>query len=386
MNVLFLTQYFSRNRGGSEAVFYQWSKELSSRGHNVYVICQDEENLEPDDFNSVNVIHVSPPAKFGGGLPSSASDNLRYVFNTIKIGIKVSRKNNIDIVHANNFFPIFAGYIISKVTKKPYVSTIHDLFSVSGFDYWRKWAKQSGTPYALFVGPLIEKLAVKTPAVNHTISLETKNDIIKFGGSNPIFVFPNGVNLAEFPSSPCSIKNRNQIVFVGRLVFYKNVLTIIKAMKIVCKTIPDVRFIVIGNGPMKEDLEDLSKELNLQSVVSFKGNVSHEEKIQVIQDSKALVLPSVFEGFGIVILESFAMRRPVIVSNVPPLNELVTNDVDGYLVSPFDENEWADRILRMLRNPVSAMQMGENGRKKVEKSFTIQRTVDQLENLYNRMI
>lgn len=386
MNILFLTQYFSRKRGGSEAVFFQWSKELSLRGHNVYVICQDEKELETDYLGSVHVMRVTPSTEFGGGLPVSASANFRYIVNAIRVGIRVVRKNNIDIIHANNFVPIFAGYVISTMTNRPFVSTIHDLFSVSGFDYWRKWAKQSANPYAFIAGPLMEKLAVKTPAVNHTVSLESKSDIVKFGGSNPIFILPNGVNLDEFPGSYSLPENRNQIVFVGRLVFYKNVSTVIKAMRIVCTAIPDARLVVIGNGPMKEEWEDLSRKLRLQNVVSFEGNVSHEEKLRVMQDSKALVLPSVFEGFGIVILESFAMRKPVIVSNIPPMTEIVTNCVDGYLVSPFDEYEWADRILKILQDPEAASRMGDNGRSKVVKNFTIQKIVDQLENRYYRMI
>ena len=113
MNVLFLTQYFSRTSGGSEAVFFQWSKELSKRGHHVYVICQDVMNIEKESYpESVTVLGVPPLIESTSGLPTSAKGNLRYLFDTIRLGIEITRKHDIDIIHANNFVPIFGIVLI----------------------------------------------------------------------------------------------------------------------------------------------------------------------------------------------------------------------------------------------------------------------------------
>ena len=93
--------------------------------------------------NDIIFIKVSPKLKYKGGLPPSFSDNIRYVFNAVKEGLKVVKKEKIDIIHSNNFAPALAGSILSSLTSKPNITAIHDVFSLCGSDYWKLWGKQS---------------------------------------------------------------------------------------------------------------------------------------------------------------------------------------------------------------------------------------------------
>lgn len=126
-------------------------------------------------------------------------------------------------------------------------------------------------------------------------------------------------------------------------------------------TQPKVKLIIVGDGPYRKTLETLVKDLGLQNYIQFKGYVKAEEKTKLIASSAALVFPSLCEGFGLVILESFAQEKPVLVSNVRPLSDIVTYDVSGFVLDPHDEKIWADHILKIINNSQHAKMMGKNG-------------------------
>jgi len=99
--------------------------------------------------------------------------------------------------------------------------------------------------------------------------------------------------------------------------------------------------VVIGGGPHRKPLEDLTKNLGLESNVEFVGYVNAEEKMKIIASSTAMVFPSLCEGFGLVILEAFSQHKPVLVSNIKPMSDIVSHGRTGYVLDPHDENIWA---------------------------------------------
>jgi len=387
LNILFLTQFFSATRGGGEVIFTQWAEELCKRGHNVYVICHRMKNSQQKNkTENVQIIEVPPSIVHKGGLPPSISDNILYLTNSIKFGLQVVKERDIHIIHSNNFTPIIAGSFISKITGIPHVATIHDIFSLAGKNYWRIWSSQfEALPLTQVIGPVIEKITVKIPGnIIHTVSETTKQDLIRFGARNPIVVIPNGVDLNKFRPNN-TYCNNHQLVFIGRLIFYKNLSVVIRALKIVTQTIPDAYLIVVGDGPSRKQWQSLAERMNLNNSIKFTGYVSEEEKLKILNESAVLVLPSLIEGFGLVIIEAFAMKKPVIASMIAPMTEIISHGIDGYLVPPFNEQEWAKKIIYILQHPEIASLMGNRGREKVEKHFSIQKVVNQLEKLYTRL-
>jgi glycosyltransferase involved in cell wall biosynthesis len=93
-------------------------------------------------------------------------------------------------------------------------------------------------------------------------------------------------------------------------------------------------------------------------------------------------LPSLLEGFGRVIIESFAMCKPVLVSNIRAIAEIVDDGIDGFLISPTDVEMWAEKIIFLLSDKEECKAMGTNGRKKVEERFNISLISDKVEQLY----
>ena len=205
----------------------------------------------------------------------------------------------------------------------------------------------------------------------------------KIGCNKEIFVISNGINCLKFEKEP---KISNQAIFVGRLIFYKNVDVLIDAFKKVLQKIPDARLVIIGDGPLRSKLEDKEKEAKISNQIIFKGYVSENEKIKLIQQSDVLLNPSFIEGFGLTVLEGFACEKPVIVSDVPPLPDLISDTKDGFIVNAFDSSEWAKKIIQVMSNPAQSVIMGKNGRSKLETEFSLNNKVDKIIEMYNTVI
>jgi glycosyltransferase involved in cell wall biosynthesis len=312
-----------------------------------------------------------------------------YIINAIIKGSQIIRQNKIDIIHTNIHSPIIVGSILAKVHNLPVVITIHDILTSSSTDYWKKWAAQNNVSrISPIIGPLFEKITVKMPVdIIHTVSNASKEDIIDFNAksSSDIVVIPNGINLQHYDCLGFKKDYQNYVLFIGRLVYYKNLDVVISAFKDVVRKVPDAKLIVVGDGPMRDKWEKMVSELNLDQNIEFTGYVPHEKKIELLSKCSLLLLPSVIEGFGLVLLEAFAMSKPVLVSEQRVFYEVVNDGVDGFILPNHDASKWAEKIIFLLSNKTICQDMGNKGRFKVESKFNIGNVVNKLESLYTQL-
>ena len=369
MKILLLSQFFSTTRGGGEYVFSLMTKKLAENDHKVWIITNRIEDENYDTHENINIIFVPPTLKYKGGLPPGFLDNLRYLIHAFSAGFKIIKKEQIDLIHSNNFAPALAGSILSYFTSMPHITTIHDIFSLCGKNYWKRWGRQNNvSKINVMFAPFFERLLVKLKQdCIHTVSEATKDDLLQFGTKKPIYVIHNA--LTDSGTYTIANPNKFQFVCVGRLVFYKNIEIIIKAINIARKSEPKVKLIIVGGGPQRKILEDLTKKLDLQNNIEFTGYVTVEEKTKLIGTSNALLFPTLCEGFGLVILEAFSQNRAVLVSNIRPMSDIVTDGKTGYLLDPHDENEWAKKILSLVSNPDVATVMGKKGYEVLQSKY-----------------
>lgn len=368
MNVLLLSQFFSTTRGGGEYLFSIIAKSLAENDHKVWIITNKISDEDYTLHKNIKLIFVPPTLKHKGGLPPGFLDNIRYTINAVLTGMQIIKNEKIDIIHSNNFSPALAGSLLSYFGSIPHITSIWDIFSLCGKDYWHKWIKQTGVSRLyVFLGPRFEKLILKLPhSAIHTISETSKEDLIQFGATKPIHVI-----LPAIENLDHEMVNSNplQFVYVGRLVFYKNLEVVLKAIKIAKQTEPKIKLIIIGDGPHKKTLEELTKNQGLESNIEFKGYANTAEKMKSISSSNALIFPSLCEGFGLVILEAFSQNKPVFVSNIKPLSDIVSHGNNGYVLDPLDEKVWADYLIKAINNPGETSMMGKNGNHLLISSF-----------------
>jgi len=374
-------------------MFYQLADRLAKRGHKVFVIKHKMLSLDSsrDNLNNLpsNVIicEINPAVEHKGGLPAGILQNIFYVLNSIKTGLRVIKRNRIDIIHCNTYSPVFAGWLLSKLTSIPSLVTIHDVTSLHGYNFWEKWMQQFGrfSKIKALMGYISELLTIKLSKNIHTVSETSKRDILQFNTKCNIYVIPNSLSLEHYkPKSEDHIEYGDFIVFIGRLVYYKRLEVVIEALRIL-RDKCNVKLVVLGDGPMRKEWENLVERYNLKDIVKFKGYVSHEEKLYYLSKCRALVLPSTFEGFGIVILEAWALRKPVIVVDVEPLNRIVEHGFNGFIVKKNSATTLAEYIRLLMSNEELSRRLGNNGYRTLIERYSIDRYVHEMEELYMKI-
>jgi glycosyltransferase involved in cell wall biosynthesis len=360
LKILFLSQYYSITRGGGEYVVSLIAKKLAQDNHKVFVVTNKIKDEEYERYQNIEIIFVPPTLQYKGGLPPTFGDNIRYCIGAVRKGLDIIKKEKIDIIHSNNFAPALAGSILSSLSSVPHVTIVHDIFSLCGKNFWKMWGKQSDVSRLnVSLAPFFEKLMLKLRySCIHTVSEATRDDLVKFGAKKPIHVIYNSV---ETNTGSDTRPNPVQFVYIGRLVFYKNLEVAIRAIEIVKKTEPAIKLVIIGSGPHRDSLEALVRKLGLEQNIEFCGYVTPEKKSRAISESCALVFPSLCEGFGLVILESYERRRPALVSDIRPMSEIVSHGTTGYVLDPHDEKKWADSILEISKDQAKASNYGNNG-------------------------
>lgn len=386
MNILYFTQlFYPAIFGGGEYIFYQWAKELAKKGHEIFVITQNLNGSKSyENHEGIHIHRVGSTLNLKGTLPIGIVPNLTFLVESFVKGIEITKKKNkIDIIHSNTYVPVFSAQACAGLTKIPHIATVHDVYHTSKKDFWKTWSNQAGVSKSMgFLGPMMEKLITKMPVtIFHTVSEKSKQDLESTGVSK-IIVIPNGVNVDNYQNNTNTRKN--QAIFVGRLIFYKNIEVIINAFVKVIAKIPDAKLIIVGNGPQRSHLENLSKSLGLNNNISFTGSVSDTDKVKLISESQVLLNPSLVEGFGIVVLEGFACNKPVIVSDSKPLSDLVDDSIDGYIVSATDANSWAGKIIEIFSDSSKSSKMGLEGMRKVSTKYSISKLSDDMVSLYQK--
>lgn len=157
-----------------------------------------------------------------------------------------------------------------------------------------------------------------------------------------------------------------------------------EAAKSVLEKVPDVEFLLIGDGPLRSKYEEMARRLGVEKKVHFPG--SRSDVPIILPNLTVSVLSSTSEGLSNVILESMAAGMPVVATRVGGNPELVINGTTGYLVPPADSKALAEAILALLKNPAKARSMGVAGKKLVEKKFTVEAMVKSYEDLYQSLM
>lgn len=191
-------------------------------------------------------------------------------------------------------------------------------------------------------------------------------------------IIPHGIDLSEYDvdaaiearASALRAETGPRIaLFVGRLVYYKGVDVLLNALALV----PDLRLIVVGDGPTRDSLTSMARDLGLGERVRFMGRVSHEEKVACYRASDFLVLPATHrsEAFGLVQLEAQACGIPVITTDIDSGVPFVTRDGEtGLIVPPGDPESLASAMATLSRDAGMRRRYGAAGRRRVEELFS----------------
>jgi glycosyltransferase involved in cell wall biosynthesis len=167
---------------------------------------------------------------------------------------------------------------------------------------------------------------------------------------------------------------------VCRLIDQKGLSYALVAFKQVLETHPDAHYIIVGDGPLRETLKQQTIALGINNRVHFAGWRADAAALMPAFD--IFLMPSLWEGFGLVVLEAMAARLPVLASRVSALPELVADGVTGVLVPAADAASIASALKIMLSDADWMTRLGQSGRQRLEQDFSVDRMVDQTITVY----
>jgi glycosyltransferase involved in cell wall biosynthesis len=171
---------------------------------------------------------------------------------------------------------------------------------------------------------------------------------------------------------------------IARLNPQKGHTYLLAAFAKVVESLPEARLLIVGDGNLRGDLERQTRELRITRRVTFTG--WRDDIPRIMADLNLLILSSLWEGFGLVLLEAMMMGKPIVASRVSAIPEIVVDGVTGLLVPPRDQEALAKAIIAMLQDKERAEAMGQAGRERVERYFSVERMVQQTEALYEELI
>ncbi len=201
---------------------------------------------------------------------------------------------------------------------------------------------------------------------------------------DPILVIPNGVDTRSFAPVPAELRD-DTVLFVGSLIERKGPKYLLAAMKRVLAVLPSYQLVVVGEGPQHEMLRNLAESLDIAQHVVFMGFQSQDQVRVQMQRARLLVLPSLEEGQGVVLLEALACGTPVVASRVDGIPEVVTDDV-GVLVPPADPEALSEAILSILTRPERWGAMSRSARERAAEHYDWGRLADQYLMAYKSLL
>ena len=386
MKILILTTTFPRWKDDTTSAFvYELSKRLQKEGFEIVVLAPHHEGAKRFEIIDGMKVYRFPyfyPKKYqklayeGGILSNLKRNHLAKLqvpllfLSELFYAIKIIKKERINFIHSHWIIPSgLVGSILKRTYRKPHITTAHagDVFTIRN----SKILSKIGS----FVFKNSDKITANSNYTKNAItSIEDKiKDIVE--------IIPMGVDTSLFhPKHATGLRDDFEaeylILSVGRLVEKKGVKYLIMAMKDVIKEFPNAKLIICGAGPEEENLENLTKKLNLKENVIFVGYIKNSDLPKYYTSSDIFILPSIkvkggdTEGLGVVLLEAMACGTPVIGSNTGGITDIIKHGESGFLVKPKDPEDIAEKIIVLLSNKELQQKFSEEGLKIVRERFS----------------
>jgi L-malate glycosyltransferase len=279
-----------------------------------------------------------------------------------------------DILHAH--YASSCGMVAAMTGFHPFVLSVwgDDIFEFPKKSMIHKWAISKTISCADYVTATSDMLARKT--------LELIND------KKNIMVIPFGVNLDLYRYFDRPTRETITIGTVRNLTPKYGLKYLIKAFATLTSKYENIRLIIIGEGPIRPELERLAKDLEVNHLIQFVGRIPNDKIAIYLSNFDVFAMPSIGEGetFGVAAVEAMATGLPVVASRIGGLPEVVDDGLTGILVTPGDSENLKEALEHYIINYQSRIDDGFRGRKKVENNYDWAQNAILMEKLYNEIL
>jgi glycosyltransferase involved in cell wall biosynthesis len=298
---------------------------------------------------------------------------------------RLMRGQRFSIVHTHSSKAGILGRIAARMARVPIV--VHTVHGWGFHDHMSKPRRWLLVTLERWVAAMCNSLVVVSSLLKET---GLRSGI---GSCDQYSTIYSGIDLSEFDASKIeTIQKRLELSIppeaavvgtVGRLSPQKNPMDLLIAARKVIREVPGVRFVIVGDGPLRGRVEDTIQSLGISQNVLLTGLRRDVPAIMATFD--LFVLSSLWEGLPRVLPQAMAAGKPVVCTDVDGNAEAVVHGVNGLLVPPRNPESLADAILRLLKNPDLARKMGSEGRMMAAK-YSSDKMVSDIETLYERLL
>lgn len=383
MNILILSwEYPPRNIGGISTHVYNLSHKLKEAGHDITVVtCMHEHSPKHEDDNGVNVYRVDPLDIYENGFTNWVH-HLNYAIIEQCNKLLNSRKK-FDVIHIHDWLTFFAGKVLKESYNLPLVTTLHSTEHGRNNGIYNDMQK--------YIASVEENMLQQTNKIIccsefmkdhiHTVFNHTEDNIA---------VIPNGVtipyeaveDLSEFRNN-YALDNEKILFFMGRHVYEKGINLIIEAAPLILNKYSNTKFIIAGSGAMTEELKEKVATSDLVDKFIFTGHMDIITKNKMLKCADALLIPSLYEPFGIVALEGMAAGCAVIASDCGGLKEIILNGEDGLLFKTGSVYALASSVIGLFEDETLNLKLITGALTKVQKLYSWSKAAELTVEVYN---
>lgn len=357
--------------GGGQVNLLSLAKSLDKRKFDVSV-CSQSSGPFVDKVRENNIKHF--PVCF----------RKRFDRKIVREIVSILKNNHFDILHTHGGIAGLYGRWAAHKCGVPVI--VHTLHGIHYLHYRNIILK--------YLYMLLERFFSKfTDAVIFVSDADRKKaERLELVPISKMVVVKNGIDFSGSKTEVTATKKKEDIRLgisqpvvgtVARLHRQKGIPYFLKAALKICRVFTEAKIIIVGSGPIQKKLRRMAQNLSLGDSVSFLGE--REDGPQLISLFDVFVLPSLWEGLPYVLMEAAALAKPVVVTDIDGVNELVKNMETGILVPPKDPESLARAVIYLLQNKEVASKFGENFRKDIKSRYSLSRMVYETEKLYLRL-
>jgi len=405
MKILLVDKYHYI-KGGSETAFFSQMNLFKNKGHDIISFSMNDENNIPSPYSKYFVKKIDYLGmKYNSKIINAFK--IIYSFEAKQKILELIKETKPNLAHLHIFQHQLSPSILwaLKAENVPIIHTIHDLKIVC--PNYLMLTKNKVCEKCLtgkFYNCAINKCSKDSLLNSIVLSVEAyfhrwirsyslidayicpsnfHKNMLKKGGvdEDKLFHIPNFIDTQEF--TPVYEPNEDYITYFGRLSYEKGVFTLLNAVS----KVRNVKLVIIGNGPIKDLLNEKIKELHLQKRVWLAGYKTGRELYDIVKKSKFVVVPSeCYENAPYSILEAMALGKPVIGSRIGGIPELIQDGVNGYLFEHGNVDSLTETISMCYEDRELLKKMGIESRKIVETRFASNHYYNEIIKVYSKVL
>lgn len=230
----------------------------------------------------------------------------------------------------------------------------------------------------------IEKKLLSISDCVITVSEGVANELRTYYGYSGELIPIFNVIEKEFYKPNLFFPHEKKLLYVGRLAYRKGLIEIVNSASYVARGCPNVKYVLVGSGPLEKKLKEMVNKKALASNFEFCGDIRNPSTIlKYYHDAYAVLIPSYYEGLPMVLLEAMSCGKPVITTKASFSKGIIENGVNGLLVKPKSVEELTDATIKLLSSKYLCNKLGEGARKTITEEMDIDKNTDKVEEVYH---